>query len=229
MVALKSSIDSVRIAAHAVSRVKATDMVAFDVTVPVAITDIMMIAVGSNERQVLAIAEEIEKDLYDLCIAFRASYPEDVLARRHAEGKVTTLYTCCAEAYPNMFIVSPPYEAAWLAWRALATDCDGYLRWAYNSWTTDPLKDGRFRQWPAGDCFMVYPEGRSSIRMEMLTEGIQDYEKVRILASEWTASGDIEKLEALGKVLEKFTFEELTSEGAEKAVSEARAFIAENM
>ncbi len=172
---------------------------------------------------------EIEKDLYDLCIAFRASYPEDVLARRHAEGKVTTLYTCCAEAYPNMFIVSPPYEAAWLAWRALATDCDGYLRWAYNSWTTDPLKDGRFRQWPAGDCFMVYPEGRSSIRMEMLTEGIQDYEKVRILASEWTASGDMEKLEALGKVLEKFTFEELTSEGAEKAVSEARAFIAENM
>ena len=76
---------------------------------------------------------------------------------------------------------------------------------------------------------MVYPEGRSSIRMEMLTEGIQDYEKVRILASEWTASGDMEKLEALGKVLEKFTFEELTSEGAEKAVSEARAFIAENM
>ncbi|MCI1832189.1 MAG: ribosome silencing factor [Bifidobacterium sp.] len=64
MVALKSSIDSVRIAAHAASRVKATDMVAFDVTVPVAITDIMMVAVGSNERQVLAIAEEIEKDLY---------------------------------------------------------------------------------------------------------------------------------------------------------------------
>ncbi|MBT1173349.1 ribosome silencing factor [Bifidobacterium sp. MA2] len=67
MPALQSSIDDIRIAAQAADRVKATDIVAFDVTVPLGITDIMMIAGASNERQVLAVAEEIEKDLYLKC------------------------------------------------------------------------------------------------------------------------------------------------------------------
>ncbi|KAA8817485.1 ribosome silencing factor [Bifidobacterium callitrichos] len=67
MPALQSSIDDIRIAAQAADRVKATDIVAFDVTGPLGITDIMMIAGASNERQVLAVAEEIEKDLYVKC------------------------------------------------------------------------------------------------------------------------------------------------------------------
>ena len=166
--------------------------------------------------------DELEPELYDLCIAFKQSYPEDVVERRHRDGLVTTLYTCCAEAYPNMFLVSPPDEAAWLMWRALATGCDGYLRWAYNSWTEDPLKDGRFRQWPAGDCFLVYPEGRSSIRMEKLVEGIQDCEKARILSEEWSASGNTEKLSALDSALGLFNFETLTAEGAMSAVKSAK-------
>ncbi len=170
---------------------------------------------------------EIEKDLYDLCIAFRESYPDEVLERRHNEGLVTTLYTCCAEAYPNMFLASDPDEATWLMWRALATDCDGYLRWAYNSWTVDPLKDGRFRQWPAGDCFLVYPDGRSSIRMEKLIEGVQDYEKARILTEEWTASGNEAKLSALEDALELFNFETLTAEGASGALSAAKTVLSD--
>lgn len=64
MTALQSSIDAVRIAAAAADRMKGTDIVAFDVTGPIAITDVMMIVTASNERQVLAVAEEIEKDLY---------------------------------------------------------------------------------------------------------------------------------------------------------------------
>ncbi|PST49153.1 ribosome silencing factor [Bifidobacterium callitrichos] len=67
MPALQSSIDDIRIAAQAADRVKATDIVAFDVTGPLGITDIVMIAGASNERQVLAVAEEIEKDLYVKC------------------------------------------------------------------------------------------------------------------------------------------------------------------
>lgn len=64
MPALQDSIDAVRIAAAAADRMKATDIVAFDVTEPLAITDAMLIATASNERQALAVAEEIEKDLY---------------------------------------------------------------------------------------------------------------------------------------------------------------------
>ncbi|OZG62525.1 MULTISPECIES: ribosome silencing factor [Bifidobacterium] len=67
MPAVQESIDEIRIAAEAADRLKATDIVAFDVTEPLAITDIMMIAGASNERQVLAVAEEVEKDLYLKC------------------------------------------------------------------------------------------------------------------------------------------------------------------
>ena len=61
MPAVQDSIDAIRIAAAAADRMKATDIVAFDVTEPLAITDAMLIASASNERQVLAVAEEIEK------------------------------------------------------------------------------------------------------------------------------------------------------------------------
>ncbi len=64
MPAVQSSINAIRIAAAAADRIKAENIVAFDVSDLLAITDIMMIASASNERQVLAIAEEVEKDLY---------------------------------------------------------------------------------------------------------------------------------------------------------------------
>jgi hypothetical protein len=58
---------------------------------------------------------------------------------------------------------------------------DGFLRWAYNSWPEDPVMDSRYIKWPAGDTYLVYPGARSSVRFERLREGIQDYEKIRIL------------------------------------------------
>ncbi|MCH4160732.1 MAG: ribosome silencing factor [Bifidobacterium sp.] len=63
MPAVQDSIECARIAALAADKVKAEDIVAFDVTEPLAITDIFLLATGNNERQVLAIAEEIEKEL----------------------------------------------------------------------------------------------------------------------------------------------------------------------
>lgn len=64
MPALESTIDALRVAAQAADRLKATDLVAFDVADLLGITDAMMVAGASNERQVLAVAEEIEKDLF---------------------------------------------------------------------------------------------------------------------------------------------------------------------
>lgn len=64
MTAATTIIDAVRITAAAADRVKANDIVAFDVTDLLAFTEVMMIASASNERQVLAIAEEVEKDLH---------------------------------------------------------------------------------------------------------------------------------------------------------------------
>ena len=122
--------------------------------------------------------------LHDICVSARQEVaPEDIAARR-AAGQVTTYYVCCSHRYPNMFTFSDPAEATVAAWYAVANGYDGFLRWAYNSWVEDPIRDSRFRKWAAGDTYIVYPEGRSSIRFERLREGIQDYEKIRILRGE---------------------------------------------
>lgn len=105
--------------------------------------------------------EEIESSIYDYSIASGQLFPPNILKRRQSSGMKSTFYTCCTEARPNMFIFSPPAESAWLAWYTAAEGFDGYLRWAFNSWVKNPLLDGRFRTWAAGDCFLFYPDGRS--------------------------------------------------------------------
>ena len=153
--------------------------------------------------------EEIERDLYYYCIAYGHDFPQDVLARRRAEGKISTYYTCCTEGFPNTFTFSPPAEAAWMAVHALGGDYDGYLRWSYNSWTRDPLRDSRFRSWAAGDTYCIYPGPRSSIRFERLIEGLQICEKIVQLRKEYTRTGQKAKLQKLNNMVKKFTPQEV--------------------
>jgi hypothetical protein len=168
--------------------------------------------------------EEIESDLYDLCLPFGHRFPEAVKASRDRAGKVSAVYTCCAEARPNTFTFSPPAEAAWIGWHVAAGNYDGYLRWAYNSWTADPLRDSRFRTWAAGDCYLVYP-GYSSIRMERLVEGIQDYEKIRILRKEFADQKAPAKLKRLDAILSLFTGENIGTRNAADDVNTARSVL----
>lgn len=163
----------------------------------------------------------IEPQIHDLCLAYGETLPEKVLKRRQEEGKITTYYTCCSEAYPNTFTFSAPAEAEWIPWHALAINVDGYLRWAYNSWTSSPLQDTRFRSWAAGDCFLVYPGG-SSIRFERLVEGIQDVEKARILRQEFKQKGETSKLKRLNEAIGKFIPDNLHGLNATQMVEEGR-------
>jgi hypothetical protein len=101
-------------------------------------------------------------------------------ARRKA-GHKTTFYTSCNISFPNTLLCSPATEACYEGWFASAMGFDGFLRWAYNSWPVNPNVDARYDRWSAGDCWIVYPGARSSVRFERLREGIQDYEKLRML------------------------------------------------
>lgn len=171
--------------------------------------------------------EPVIYDIVDFSETFsgKREFPESAKAKRKELGLTTTFYTCCAEANPNMFVISNPDEAAWLGWFAQADGYDGYLRWAYNSWTLDPLTDARFRTWPAGDCFVVYPGGRGSVRFSKLVEGIQDFEKVRILRSRWQETGNEAKLGQLTGILKSFTSETVLAEGPTKALAAAKSFL----
>ena len=156
--------------------------------------------------------DELVKELHDYCIAIGEKFPAEVIKSRREAGQVTTYYTCCTEPRPNTFTFSAPAEAEWLGWFAAKENLDGYLRWALNSWVKNPLQDSRFRTWAAGDTYMIYPEGRSSIRFERLIEGIQSYEKIRILKEEFEKKGNksaINKIDKILKTFDEFSLKEI--------------------
>lgn len=133
----------------------------------------------------------------DISVAVGDPFDQDDLLERRKKGYITTFYVCCSDEFPNQFTFSDPAESTYMAWYALAAGFDGALRWAFNSWVEDPLRDSRFRTWPAGDTYIVYPQGRSSIRYERMLEGIQDYTKVGIVKMQLQQADDQSNLAKL--------------------------------
>ncbi|PKV62949.1 DUF4091 domain-containing protein [Pontibacter ramchanderi] len=166
---------------------------------------------------------EIEPDIFDYSIASKWKFEQRVLERRKAIGMPSTFYTSCEEAYPNGFTFSPPAEHTWLGWYAAAQGFTGYLRWAYNSWVEKPMQDSRFRTWPAGDTYQVYPGPMTSIRFEKLIEGVQDFEKIRLLREEFARRGQHNKLQELDSLLSAFEISELKTKPAAASVAQAKA------
>lgn len=148
---------------------------------------------------------ELNDDIQDYCLAFGHRFPDEVLAKRRAEGKISTVYTCCTESQPNIFTNSQPAEAAYLPVFAIADGFDGYLHWSWLNWTDDPLRDSRFFMFAPGDTYVVYPGARSSVRHERFIEGVQIAEKIRLLREEYVQAGRTAEREALERVLQEFS------------------------
>lgn len=169
--------------------------------------------------------DELADGLDDYCIAIGEKFPPQVREARREAGKVTTYYTCCTEARPNTFTFSPPAEAEWLGWFAAKEGLDGYLRWALNSWVENPLHDSRFRTWAAGDTYLLYPDGRTSIRFERLMEGIQAYEKIRILRERFASQGNRAALKRIDQMLAAFDEHSLLEQPAATVVAKAKTLL----
>jgi hypothetical protein len=105
---------------------------------------------------------------------------------------ISTFYTSCTQTIPNDYITreNSPAEMPWMAWYAASKGLGGYLRWAFDYWTlTDPtsIQDGANT---SGDFSFIYRTNNtissqplSSVRFELLREGIQDFEKMQILSN----------------------------------------------
>lgn len=172
-----------------------------------------------------ALHEELSDQLDDYSIALADKFSEETKRARRAANKKTTFYTCCTESHPNTYTFSHPAEAAWIGWYAAKEHLDGYLRWALNSWTIEPLLDSRFLAWGAGDTYLVYPGARSSIRFENLVAGIQAYEKIRILKADWQKEGNKSALKQLDKILREFDEKQLERQSARQVVEKADRFM----
>ncbi len=138
--------------------------------------------------------------------SFLKSIPE-----RKKAGMLTAYYVCTNDHYGNQFTISKLGESTWTAYYTMAQGMDGFLRWAYNCWPKDPIADTTFSTWPAGDTFFVYPGPRSSLRWEMLRDGIEEFEKIRIIRENLKDSEmsriqeDYQRMEA---TLKEFVYDE---------------------
>lgn len=107
-----------------------------------------------------------------------------------AAGKEIWFYTCMepyGADYANRFIEQPLIKTRIIHWINYRYRATGYLHWAFKSWRNDVLN--KIPDWgsptqAAGDCWIVYPAYNkiySSIRLEAMRDGINDYELLRLL------------------------------------------------
>jgi hypothetical protein len=130
----------------------------------------------------------------------------DIAAPR-AEGRITTFYVCLDPKRPNTFVTSPPAEAVWIGYYTAVNGYDGFLRWAWTTWPENPLRDTTYwghpyhHYLPAGDTFLLYPGPRSSVRWELLRDGFEEWEKLRLLRE---ANGGDQWPAEMAELLERF-------------------------
>jgi len=112
------------------------------------------------------------------------------------KGGQAWFYTCLYPQgrYLNRFIDYPLLKTRLLHWFNFRYDFTGFLHWGGNYWASDPfgnaepaIEDGK-EVLPAGDAFITYPwreknSIHSSIRLETMREGIEDYELLHALAA----------------------------------------------
>ncbi len=136
-------------------------------------------------------------DVADIWVPVLGSFDSQMeKIRRHAEtGGQSWFYTCI---YPqgrhlNRFIDLPLVKTRLLHWMNFRYGFTGFLHWGGNYWSAEPfanvqpvINDGTTLL-PAGDNAIVYPWPErysvlSSIRLEAMREGIEEYELLVALA-----------------------------------------------
>lgn len=126
----------------------------------------------------------------DTAAAKHAKEFTQLVADRAAKGYRTTLYSC-TEHQPGNFSLSAPVESYWSVVNA-GEQTSGFLRWAYDAWVADPLRDATHNAFEPGDPFLIYPDekdaarpvSKSSVRLERMAEGVRDVNKIKQMVAE---------------------------------------------
>ncbi|MDA2931396.1 DUF4091 domain-containing protein [Acidobacteria bacterium AH-259-O06] len=127
----------------------------------------------------------------------------DYLNRHLEEGGDVWYYTCIQPQgrYLNRFIDYSLLKVRLLHWLNHRHNLRGFLHYGGNWWSDEPftnvqpiINDGRTLL-PAGDSAIVYPDPEnnsvlSSVRLEVMREGIEDYELLAALAAKDPAKAE---------------------------------------
>ncbi|MEW5976847.1 MAG: glycoside hydrolase domain-containing protein [Acidobacteriota bacterium] len=130
-----------------------------------------------------------------------------MVERMREKGQLVTFYTACEPRFPNTYIYSSLRESRMLAWIAWKYNLSGYTRWAVNAFPDDVWSQPNFN-WHSGDMYFQYP-GKDGpldgMRWELMRQGIQDYEALRIAHEMATFWGRSDLLKELSAAVEKAT------------------------
>lgn len=113
---------------------------------------------------------------------------QEIIEQQAREGRELWFYTALSPRgrYPNRLIDFSLLKVRVLHWLNFKYGFSGYLHWGANYWSSDPyqntqpvINQGRTLL-PPGDAFITYPNRagktfNSSIRLEQMREGIEDY------------------------------------------------------
>ena len=101
-----------------------------------------------------------------------------LVADRTAKGLNTSFYTCGATAGS---LRNQPYETVDFFYFLYKKGCNGYLRWAFDSYTDDPLENTYHWRFVAGDQNLIYPDEigenatvQSSVRYQIMIESYKN-------------------------------------------------------
>jgi len=163
--------------------------------------------VAANHREFM---ETFFDEVGDWIAYIEGAVADDILDARVAErvreaGGRFFWYICCGPDYPNNFLRSPLIESRLIGWLTHYFNFDGFLRWDYCCFPSDPWNRPGWR-FAAGDMAFVYPgiHGGPVLthRYEALRAGIQDYELLKL--AERRGKKDVVK-KALRKVIKTRT------------------------
>lgn len=150
------------------------------------------------------ITEELKKNC-DLWVPQLGRFDNqmDLIRDRMQTGHEVWFYTCLFpnKRYMNRLMDYPLLKVRLLHWLNFRYGFSGFLHWGWNFWTPEPVKDSQpvidanTQLLPPGDAFIVYPDraGKSvysSIRLETMREGIEDYELLHVLQQKNPAAAE---------------------------------------
>jgi hypothetical protein len=143
-------------------------------------------------------------ETFDLGGALDIFIPKNVYYQEHREefekiralGDKLWFYTCCypGGSYLNRLWDMPLLRSRYLHWGNYKYDMEGFLHWGLN-WCPDDKDPFNHTDifFPPGDTHSVYPGEAgplTSMRLEAMRAGAEDYELLRILAAKDKALAD---------------------------------------
>jgi hypothetical protein len=160
------------------------------------------------------------QDHMDWYCPLTSVYDPALSDKLRALGKQVWWYVCCGPQYPHANFASmdyPSIEGRLLSWMTFGYQADGLLFWHMNLWNGNKLFDWSdpYVDWkPAciwgmtGDGCLTYPtpEGPvSSIRLENVRDGIEDYDYLALLADAKGRDAAIAHFGRLVKSMKEYT------------------------